>query len=895
MRQAILGLALTAGFLAAAACHALPVAPAFSTPLAVDNLDSAAFAEWVDGHEQPVALRDGPRHVIWTQTTAPEWDGLRFADSKTAGVRHLRIGWATALPVGTVLVRAGGQVSVLKSTAAYPGDLGDEKQWLPATRLHGREVVRDEADQEDYCLWTLPPGTVTRAIRFTHTAAPTDRVYGGWLGGVYLLAGRIADLAPQAVAATSARDEIAERINNGSNDGTWGAWDNGSEGGTEVVGPTTAPWVMLTWVKPVKLSGLCAIWAGFATAEAQEYVGPADKHPREAAESDWRTIKAFEGIENQYPRSLGPNWLDFGQTITTRAIRLRLTKVTQESHPHLYGKTYGGKRVWLGELMALQSLDSGDLTTAILPAPPSTVAAHPPIPVCFTVKEAGYVTLVIEDAHGKRVRNLVAETPFPAGPNVVWWDGMDDLGRDAEAAHHGIYHVPGQFVAPGAYRVRGLFRKSIDLRYEFSVYNGGSPAWETEDHTGGWLTNHTPPSAALYLPGDRAPGGKPLVYLGSAVSEGGAGLAWVDLNCRKQGGRGWIGGAWTGAPFLARDVGAHPDPTAYLYVGSAWEGDLRLTALTPQGDRAVVKYSFAGGKDASAMTGLAVRDDLLVCSLPKQAQLLFVDASLGRVRAQVPMTDPRGLAFDQEGRLLVLSRTKLLRFTLPDSLAPAPRFDEAGWSATASVHSEDAAKALDGDGNSRWSTNGWQSPGQWFAVDMKQPRAFTTIVLNSSAQQDSPHGYEVYVSQDGQDWGKPIATGAGAPGVTTITFPKATAQFFKLVQTGSAQDAYWSINTLDVCDAPPPSDAPIALPEPQVVVGAGLEDPQHVALDRAGNLYVSDQGNSHQVKVFDPAGKPLRAIGTTGSPKPGRRSAGGEPAPAGCQDGAAAAQRRRED
>jgi hypothetical protein len=206
--------------------------------------------------------------------------------------------------------------------------------------------------------------------------------------------------------------------------------------------------------------------------------------------------------------------------------------------------------------------------------------------------------------------------------------------------------------------VRGLFRKSIDLRYEFSVYNGGSPAWETEDHTGGWLTNHTPPSAALYLPGDRAPGGKPLVYLGSAVSEGGAGLAWVDLNCRKQGGRGWIGGAWTGAPFLARDVGAHPDPTAYLYVGSAWEGDLRLTALTPQGDRAVVKYSFAGGKDASAMTGLAVRDDLLVCSLPKQAQLLFVDASLGRVRAQVPMTDPRGLAFDQEGRLLVLCASR---------------------------------------------------------------------------------------------------------------------------------------------------------------------------------------------------------------------------------------------
>ena len=855
--------------LAAGAGHTLPAALAFTTPLALDNLDPAAFTEWVDGQERPVALRDGPRHVIWTQTSAPEWDGLRFADSKASGARYLRIGWKTALPVGTILVRAGGQVSVLRATAAYPGNMADEAQWVPATRLRGRAITRDEAGQEDYCLWTLPPGTTTRALRFTHTAMPTDRIYGGWLGGAFVLADRIANIAPQAVAATSANDETSAKINNESNDGTWGAWENGKEGGAEIVSPQNAPWAMLTWTKPVRLSGLCAVWAGFSAAEAQAYIGPADKHPREAPDSDWQTIRAFDGIENQYPRSLGPNWLDFGQTITTRAIRLRLTKATQEQHPHLYGKTFGGKRVWLGELMALQPLESADLKTAILPAAPQAIAAHPPIPVRFTLKEAGFVTLVIEDAHGKRVRNLVAETQFPAGENVVWWDGMDDLGRDTEAAHHGIYNAPGQFVVPGTYRVRGLWRKGLDLRYEFSVYNGGNPAWETEDRTGGWLTTHTPPSSALYLPGDRAPGGKPLVYIGSYVAEGGHGLAWVDLNGKKQGGVHWVGGTWTGAPYLARDVGARPDPNTYLYAGAAWEGELRLTAITPQGDRAVVKYPFAGGKDAAALTGLAARDGLLVCSLPKQGQLLFVDASLNRVRAQVPLPDPRGLAFDTEGRLLVLSGTKLLRFTLPYPLAPATRLDHAGWTATASVHGEDAGKALDADANSRWSTNGWQAPGQWFAVDMKSPQAFTTVVLSSAAGQDSPKGYEVYVSQDGQDWGRPIATGAGTPGVTTISFPKATARYLKIVQTGAAQDAYWSINSLEVFDAPPPAEAPVALPETQVVVGAGLEDPQHVALDRAGNLYISDRGTSHQVKVFSGEGQPLRAIGNPGAPKAG--------------------------
>ena len=55
----------------------------------------------------------------------------------------------------------------------------------------------------------------------------------------------------------------------------------------------------------------------------------------------------------------------------------------------------------------------------------------------------------------------------------------------------------------------------------------------------------------------------------------------------------------------------------------------------------------------------------------------------------------------------------------------------------------------------------------------------------------------------------------------------------------------------------------------EVLVAAGLEDPQHVALDAEGNLYVSDRGDSHQVKVFDPAGKPLRVIGTAGPPKAG--------------------------
>ena len=162
---------------------------------------------------------------------------------------------------------------------------------------------------------------------------------------------------------------------------------------------------------------------------------------------------------------------------------------------------------------------------------------HPPIPIPFTLPAAGYVTLVIDDASGKRVRNLVSETRFPAGANVAWWDGADDLGRDVDAARHGLYHIPEQSVAPGEYTVRGLFHEGINLRYEMSVYNGGNPHLGTADTSGGWLTNHTPPRLILFVPGAKSPTTQPLVYIGSPVAEGyGAGLAWVGLDGRKVGG-----------------------------------------------------------------------------------------------------------------------------------------------------------------------------------------------------------------------------------------------------------------------------------------------------------------------------------------------------------------------
>ena len=706
-----------------------PQAGSLATPLGAADLDPAAFSQLVDGQLSPMPQKDGPRHVVWTSGTAPEWDGAAFGDSKTPGPRYLRIGLNRPVAVGAVLVRGGGTLSLLRPDAKYPGDMADDSQWIAGRRLRDRQPSGAAAADEDYALWVFPEVTTTRALRFTHTAKPTDVKYAGWLGGAYVLSPRLANVAPQAAVMTSANQEAAAKLIDESNNRMWPTWDNGPTGGPHVVSPQHPVDVVLAWPAPVHISGLVALWAGFSEADVQVFRGPPARPVREADEADWQTVTHWRGLQNQYPRGLGANWLDLGQGHTTRGIRLRITAATSESHPHLQQKTAAGKRVWLGELMALSPLGDAPLESAVLAGrAPVPQAEHPPIPVRVHLDKPGRVTLVIENEEGVRVRNLISETPLPAGENIVWWDGTTDTARDLDAPRHGVYRIPAELAAAGTYRVRGLVHDGIHLRYEFPVYNAGDPPWPTADHTGGWLTNHTPPSSALFVPGCQATGGQDLVYLGSYVSEGGDGLAWVDLDGHKRGGVGWVGGAWTGAPFLARDAGPHAAANVRVYVGSAWEGELRLTAVTDKGDKPVVKYALPSGREVTdaALTGLAIHNGLLVCSLHRQKQLLLIDAAAGKVLGTHTIEDPRGLAFDPQGRLLVLAGGQLLRYADP------PRLDQR-----------------------------------------------------------------------------------------------------------------------------------------EVLVAAGLEDPQHITLDAAGNFYVSDRGHSHQVKVFDPQGKLLRTIGKPGVPKTG--------------------------
>jgi hypothetical protein len=92
-----------------------------------------------------------------------------------------------------------------------------------------------------------------------------------------------------------------------------------------------------------------------------------------------------------------------------------------------------------------------------------------------------------------------------------------------------------------------------------------------------------------------------------------------------------------------------------------------------------------------------------------------------------------------------------------------------------------------------------QYPGQWFKVDMKEKQKFDKIVLDCTwAQWDTPNKYSVSVSNDDKNWGKPIATGAGSLGITTINFAAQNARYFKVTQTGADTTYNWSIYEVDV-------------------------------------------------------------------------------------------------
>lgn len=122
-----------------------------------------------------------------------------------------------------------------------------------------------------------------------------------------------------------------------------------------------------------------------------------------------------------------------------------------------------------------------------------------------------------------------------------------------------------------------------------------------------------------------------------------------------------------------------------------------------------------------------------------------------------------------------------------------------GWAAASTPSSGDAAaNLLDGDMSTRWSTGAAMAPGQSLTIDMGSSKSFSKIVMDSTGSNDDyARGYEVYVSQDGVNYGSAIASGTGSGPVLTVQFTQTSARYIKILQTGTASN-WWSVREFKV-------------------------------------------------------------------------------------------------
>lgn len=279
----------------------------------------------------------------------------------------------------------------------------------------------------------------------------------------------------------------------------------------------------------------------------------------------------------------------------------------------------------------------------------------------FVLDAAARVTVVVEDAEGRRVRNLLADEPLAAGPAAVEWDGRDDNGAP---------------LPPGDYRWRGLAHaQEITANWTGSFYSPGSTPWKQfsrprgwnvrESGAGGWLSDHVAPWSVFA--DDRH------VYLGCKTAEAGDAIIQCDLDGNKIWGNQWLG--LSGAHAMCTESNV-------LYVASegGWLGgrlavnryNIRDYAWVPnpkevrkrrsQQDSAFILEQT---NDFHGVMGLYLTPRHVVIALSDKRRLAFFDRETARWDHDEPLANLRslvrrpnakvrhGFATDADGNLYV--------------------------------------------------------------------------------------------------------------------------------------------------------------------------------------------------------------------------------------------------
>jgi hypothetical protein len=128
-----------------------------------------------------------------------------------------------------------------------------------------------------------------------------------------------------------------------------------------------------------------------------------------------------------------------------------------------------------------------------------------PVDISYTLPEDREVTIAIDNAEGRRVRNLIGQFPRAKGSHTDRWDGLDDQGNPVPA---------------GSYTARVVDHAPVKLKFVNSAYNAATPPWATKTGRKFWGSNHGHPTTA-------ATRGE-VTLIGFTGTEGGSGLIRIN-------------------------------------------------------------------------------------------------------------------------------------------------------------------------------------------------------------------------------------------------------------------------------------------------------------------------------------------------------------------------------
>ncbi|NQT51724.1 hypothetical protein HQ576_06730 [bacterium] len=277
---------------------------------------------------------------------------------------------------------------------------------------------------------------------------------------------------------------------------------------------------------------------------------------------------------------------------------------------------------------------------------PGTVPIRAAIP-----RDAARFTLAINDAQGRRVRNLAADFA-PDDYTVklegdtraveVMWDCLDDWNK---------------LVTPGTYRVVGLTQHGLGAEYEMCFYNPGTPPWATRDGSGAWGADHAAPLRV-------ARAGK-MMIVSWPFAEGGSGIVGIGPDGLKK----W--GEKRGATLLAADEN-------YVYaIPAGWHIKKEVLIRLRVKDGSYAPFVLDGkerpfelpiadifdGKPPGKVVAMAASGGKLALAM-SEGKIAILDATSATVPQSGPADGVGPVAYAVDGTLYALLKGKLHAISL---------------------------------------------------------------------------------------------------------------------------------------------------------------------------------------------------------------------------------------